>query len=98
MSIKSHHRILMTGAAGSLGTAMRSRLKANCDVLRLSDRLDVAAAKAGEELALAELGDEAAVLALLKEVNAVVHFGGVSVEGPFGPILQAKIVGMNNLY
>ncbi len=98
MSIKSHHRILMTGAAGSLGTAMRSRLKANCDVLRLSDRLDVAAAKAGEELTLAELGDEAAVLALLKDVNAVVHFGGVSVEGPFGPILQANIVGMYNLY
>ena len=98
MTIKTHHRILMTGAAGSLGTAMRQKLKANCDVLRLSDRADFGQAQAGEEVSLAELGDEAAVLALLKDVNAVVHFGGVSVEGPFGPILQANIIGMYNLY
>jgi uronate dehydrogenase len=31
-------------------------------------------------------------------VDAVVHLGGVSVEGPFEPILQANIVGMHNLY
>jgi uronate dehydrogenase len=98
MTIKTHHRILMTGAAGSLGTAMRPRLTANCEVLRLSDRLGVPPANANEEVSLAELGDEAAVLALLKGVNAVVHFGGVSVEGPFAPILQANIIGMYNLY
>ena len=28
MSIKSHHTLLMTGAAGGLGQAMRERLKA----------------------------------------------------------------------
>lgn len=98
MTIKTHHRILMTGAAGSLGTAMRPRLKANCEVLRLSDRLNVPAANAAEEVSLVELGDEAAVLDLLTGVNAVVHFGGVSVEGPFAPILQANIVGLYNLY
>ena len=38
MAIKAHPTILMTGAAGGLGLAMRNRLKANCDVLRLSDR------------------------------------------------------------
>jgi NAD(P)-dependent dehydrogenase (short-subunit alcohol dehydrogenase family) len=36
MAIKTHPTILMTGAAGGLGLAMRERLKANCDVLRLS--------------------------------------------------------------
>lgn len=35
MTIKTHHTLLMTGAAGGLGQAMRARLKANCDVLRL---------------------------------------------------------------
>ena len=98
MTIKTHHRILMTGAAGSLGRAMRQPLKGNCEVLRLSDRHALGAAQAGEEVALAELGDEGAVLSLLQDVNAVVHFGGVSVEGPFGPILQANIIGMYNLY
>ncbi len=37
MTIKSHHTLLMTGAAGGLGQLMRERLKANCEVLRLSD-------------------------------------------------------------
>ena len=98
MTIPSHHRILMTGAAGGLGQALRARLKANCSVLRLSDRVDFGAAQVGEEIMLADLADAPALMAVLKDVNAVVHFGGVSVEGPFEPILQANIIGMHNLY
>ena len=55
MTIKVHHTLLMTGAAGGLGTAMRDRLKANCEVLRLSDRSDFGAARDGEEVVLADL-------------------------------------------
>jgi uronate dehydrogenase len=98
MTIKSHYRILMTGAAGGLGQAMRDRLKANCTVLRLSDRADVGAALPQEEVTVADLADAGAVLGMMQDVNAVVHFGGVSVEGPFGPILQANIIGAYNLY
>eukprot|EP01031_Cornospumella_fuschlensis_P051435 gene51435-62901_t len=65
----------MTGAAGGLGTAMRDRLKANCEVLRLSDRADFGAARAGEEIALADLADAAAVDAMVKGVQAVTAHG-----------------------
>ena len=44
------------------------------------------------------LADADAVLAALQGVDAVVHFGGISVDGPFEPILQANIIGMHNLY
>ena len=98
MTSNLHNRILMTGAAGGLGIAMRGRLKANCGVLRLSDSVAIGAQQAGEELMQAELADADAVLALVKGVDAVVHFGGVSVEGPFEPILQANIIGTYNLY
>ena len=98
MTLKTHNRILMTGAAGGLGRALRERLKANCVVLRLSDRVDFGAAQAQEEILLADLADADAVLAMMHGVDAVVHFGGVSVEGPFGPILQANILGAYNLY
>ncbi len=98
MTIKSHERILMTGAAGNLGKALRDRLKANCSVLRLSDRAPFGEARDGEEIVLADLADAQAVSALVEGVNAIVHFGGVSVEGPFNPILQANIVGIVNLY
>ncbi len=98
MTIKSHHRLLLTGAAGGLGQALRERLKANCDVLRLSDRTQLSAVGAQEEVAMADLADAAAVNAAMRGVDAVVHLGGVSVEGPFAPILQANILGLYNLY
>jgi uronate dehydrogenase len=98
MTIKVHHTLLLTGAAGGVGTALRERLKANCTVLRLSDRVDFGPAQAGEEMALADLSDAAAVSAMVQGCQAIVHMGGVSVEGPFDPILQANIVGIYNLY
>ena len=98
MTIRSHSRILMTGAAGGLGQAMRSRLKANCDNLRLSDVQALGAAQAGEEVVLADLSDMAAVQAMVADCQAIVHFGGISVEQPWAPILQANIIGVYNLY
>jgi uronate dehydrogenase len=91
-------RLLLTGAAGALGRELRPRLKAYCDVLRLSDIADLGTAAAGEELRPAALEDQAAVQALLDGVDAVVHLGGVSVEKPFDVILPANIVGVFNLY
>ena len=64
MTIRVHEKLLLTGAAGGLGQALRERLKANCQVLRLSDRADVGAAGPGEEVVLADLADAAAVDAI----------------------------------
>ena len=102
MAIKTHPTILMTGAAGGLGLAMRERLKANCDVLRLSDReatrATLGAAQPGEEIVLADLARADEVEAAVQGCQAIVHFGGISTEGPFEPILQANILGLYNLY
>ena len=98
MTINVHNRILLTGAAGGLGTALRERLKANCNVLRLSDRLDFGPAGEREEVAVADLADADAVMSMMQGVDAIVHLGGVSVESPFNPILQANIIGAYNLY
>jgi uronate dehydrogenase len=92
------NRLLLTGAAGGLGRALRPRLKAYCDMLRLSDIAALDPAGAGEELQGAALDDADAVLALLHGVDAVVHLGGVSTEQPWAPTLQANIVGVYNLY
>ena len=98
MTIKTHHTLLMTGAAGGLGQAMRERLKANCSVLRLSDIGAMAPVQAGEEVVRADLADAAAVNQLVAGCQAIVHFGGVSTEQPWAPILQANIIGAYNLY
>ena len=98
MTIRSHNRILLTGAAGGLGQALRPRLKANCTVLRCADRVALDSAGEQEEFVLAELADANAVMAMMQGVDAVVHLGGVSTEAAFEPILQANILGMYNLY
>ena len=89
---------MLTGAAGGLGKALRERLKANCAVLRLSDRECLATSGDDEEFVQADLADANAVSRMVLGVDAIVHLGGVSVEGPFGPILQANILGVYNLY
>ena len=89
---------MLTGAAGGLGRTLRPRLKACCNRLRVSDVADLGTPAEGEEVVPAALQDAAAMLALLDGVDAVVHLGGVSVEGPFEPILQANIVGVYHLY
>jgi uronate dehydrogenase len=91
-------RLLLTGAAGGLGRVLRPRLARLCTALRVSDIADLGTAAPSEEIVAAKLEDGAAVLDLLAGVDAVVHLGGVSVEGPFGPILRANIVGVHNLY
>jgi uronate dehydrogenase len=91
-------RLLLTGVNGNLGRELRPRLKAYCDTLRISHRRDIGAAAPGEEIVIASLEDKAQMLALLQDVDAVVHMGGVSTEQPWEPILAGNIVGMVNLY
>ena len=88
-------RLLLTGA---LGRELRTCLAPHCERLRLSDVADLGVAQPNEEVVQAALQDGPAIDALLAGVSAVVHLGGVSVEGPFEPILQANIVGVFNLY
>ncbi len=91
-------RLLLTGAAGHLGRVLRPRLKACCDVLRLSDVMPLGDAAPGEELVPAALGDKAAVMALCAGVDAIVHLGGVSTEKSWESILDANIAGLLHLY
>ena len=91
-------RLLLTGAAGGLGRVLRPRLKAICEVLRVSDMAPLGDAQVGEEVMGAALQDATAMQALLAGVSAVVHLGGVSTEQAFDVILPANIVGVYNLY
>ncbi|MCP5150286.1 MAG: NAD(P)-dependent oxidoreductase [Ectothiorhodospiraceae bacterium] len=91
-------RLLLTGAAGALGTELRRDLAGLARVMRLSDREPVSPAKAGEEVVRCDLADADGMLALTEDVDAVVHMGGVSRENTFANILESNIVGLYNLY
>lgn len=91
-------RLLLTGAAGGLGKVLRERLRPFADVLRLSDIAPLPAAGDGEEAVRCDLADKAAVDHLVRDCDAIVHLGGVSVERPFEEILEANIKGVFHVY
>ena len=82
--------LLLTGAAGTVGRALMPALQPLAQRLRVSDLPGPLAALALPEAVEpqpCDLADAAAVHTLLSGVDAIVHLGGVSVEGPFEPIL-----------
>jgi len=64
----------------------------------VSDLAAPADPQQGEESVACDMGDRAAVYELCRNVDAIAHFGGVSVEDRFDKILHANIEGAFNLY
>src|SRR3546814_6175794 len=77
---------------------LRRELRSEEWILRLADREPLGEAQGREEHAVFDLADERAFLGAMKDVDAVVHLGGISTENTFQNILAANIVGVHNLY
>ncbi len=98
---KPFQTLLLTGAAGTLGRVLAPALAGLATQLRLSDLAAPLAAMPlppGAQAMACDLADSAQVHALLQGVDAIVHLGGISVEGPMAPILAANIAGLHHLY
>ncbi|MDR5760339.1 NAD(P)-dependent oxidoreductase [Caballeronia sp. LZ035] len=93
-------RLLLTGAAGGIGQAIRHRVADFARHVRISDLPGVLGSESAphEEIVPCDLADREAVDALAAECDAVIHLGGVSVERPFEEVLEANIKGVFNLY
>lgn len=87
--------VLITGAAGGVGRLMRPRLARPGRTLRLLDivALDPPGPEERVELVTASVTDPAAMRAACEGVDAVIHLGGNSVEGPWRDILENNIDG-----
>jgi uronate dehydrogenase len=91
-------RVLMTGAAGGIGTHMRRLLKPIYSGLVLSDMKRPENLAADETFVQADLTKPAEIEAACEGIEGIVHFGGYSVEGTWEQILQANIIGCYNLF
>lgn len=91
-------RVLLTGAAGDVGTRLRRLLKPIYPGLRLSDIRTPPDLASDEPFVAADLADMAQVEAAVDGAEGIVHLGGYSVEGPWETILQSNIVGCYNLF
>ncbi len=90
--------VLITGAAGGIGTRMRHLLKGVYPRLLLSDRDRPENLTNEEEFIAADLTDMAAMTDLLKGVDGVLHLGGQAMEAGWDVIHQSNIVGCYNLF
>jgi len=91
-------RVLITGAAGRLGSVLRKELAGVYPILRLSDIAPQAAAGPGEEIDTTDLTDFDAVCRMMDGVDGVIHLGGVAAEKDWKAIQAGNIEGMYNVY
>ena len=89
--------ILITGAAGDVGTHLRRELAGKYR-LRVSDLRDLKEKFKGQQFMRADIAMFADALRITRGVDAVIHLGGYSVEGPWAGILSANIVGCYNVF
>lgn len=92
-------KIVLTGAAGRLGSHLREPLSKMADTLVSSDLADdLGTLYNGETYVKADLASLDQMTELLKDADMVVHFGAYGDEGPFDTILGPNIIGAYNVW
>ena len=92
-------KLVLTGAAGRLGSYLREPLTKLADQLVSTDLVDdLGKLYPGESYVRADLSDLDAMTAVLSGADMVVHFGAIGDEAPFDQILSVNIVGAYNVW
>jgi len=99
MTEKPAKPVLLTGASGNLGRHLVTALGAQGWTLRLTDIVELPdPLPAGATFTRADLRDGVAMLRLAEGCGAILHFGGTSVDRPFGEVLGPNIEGLYHVY
>jgi uronate dehydrogenase len=90
--------VLVTGAAGGIGTRLRKLFKGIYPQIRWSDLRPPSDLASDEMFVQADLADLLQVENMVRGVEGIVHLGGLSIEHSWDAILNANIVGCYNLF
>lgn len=92
-------RILLTGAAGIVGTALRPILRTQFENVLLTDLVEITDLADNERFHRADLQDLGSLEALCGQVDAIIHLGGlVGAAYRFDDVLGPNIVGTHNVF
>ena len=92
-------KIVLTGAAGRLGSYLREPLSKMAETLVSSDiKDDIGTLYAGESYVKADLESLDAMMSLLEGADIVVHFGAYVDEAPFEKLLGPNFIGAYNVW
>jgi uronate dehydrogenase len=89
--------ILVTGAAGCIGTMLRPRLARPGRTLRLLDTAPLTAGP-GEEAIRASVTDAGVMTEACRNADAVIHLAGIAGEAPWDQILDVNIDGTHTVF
>ncbi|SDR15299.1 NAD-dependent epimerase/dehydratase family protein [Thermostaphylospora chromogena] len=90
-------RVILTGAAGRVGSVLREPLRQRLRRLVSVDRVPLTALGPDEEVHRAELTGVEDVVPLLDGADAVVHLAGVPDEAPLADLLEANVLGAHHV-
>ncbi|NPT35698.1 NAD-dependent epimerase/dehydratase family protein [Paraburkholderia xenovorans] len=90
-------RILITGAAGQIGRALRAGLRGHY-TLRLADIAPQSPAGEHEEIVTADITQPDALLPVMQGVDVVVHLAGIPDESTWEKIRDMNIDGCYNVF
>lgn len=92
-------RLVLTGAAGRLGSYLREPLSKLADELVTTDIADdIGTLYPGERYVKADLGSLDEVSRVIEGADMVVHFGAIGDEAPWENILHSNIIGAYNVW
>lgn len=92
-------KLVLTGAAGRLGSYLREPLTALCDELVSTDIVpELGTLYPGERYMQADLADMEQIAPVLADADMVVHFGAIVDEKPFEELLGPNFVGSYNIW
>ncbi|MBT0957527.1 NAD(P)-dependent oxidoreductase [Alphaproteobacteria bacterium KMM 3653] len=92
-------KIVLTGAAGRLGSYLREPLSKMADALVSTDIAeDIGKLYEGESYLKADLGSLDEMMAVMEGAEMVVHFGAIGDEAPWEDILHSNIIGARNVW
>ena len=92
-------KIVLTGAAGRLGSYLREPLTAMADELVSTDIVDdIGKTYKGETYQQGDLASLDDMLRVLEGAEMVVHMGAYADEGPFEQLLGPNFVGAYNIW
>lgn len=92
-------QILLTGAAGIVGTRLRPILRKTYESVLLSDLVEISDPEENESFRSCDLTDLDLLVELVRGVDAIVHLGGlVGADHSFQEVLGPNIVGTHNVF
>jgi len=90
--------VLITGAAGAIGTALRNGLRSGWRHLRLTDVRPIRNPAPNEECIVADVSDRAACERLTQGVKAVVYLTGVGSDYSLEDLFRVNVRGLFDVF